>query len=56
MSGDRYGRDRVLPKHQTVEELRCWRCEKLLAEQVTTPYRFTCPRCSAKVEQEEPRS
>lgn len=26
---------------------RCWRCDRLLAEYVARPWRFTCPRCSA---------
>lgn len=30
-------------------EVRCSGCDKLLAEQATPPYRFTCPRCHAAV-------
>ncbi len=30
---------------KTRHNLRCQQCNKMLAEQVTAPYRFTCPRC-----------
>ena len=28
-------------------ELHCWRCGKLLAEAITSPYRVVCHRCRA---------
>lgn len=28
-------------------ELRCWRCNKLLANKVTPPYDIKCERCKA---------
>ncbi len=28
--------------------LRCWRCDKKLAERVTPPYEIECSRCHAK--------
>ena len=27
--------------------LRCWRCDRLLAEQVTRPWRIKCSKCKA---------
>ena len=32
---------------QSVEELRCHRCNRLLAELVTPPYRLRCRGCKA---------
>lgn len=29
------------------EKPRCWRCERLLAEMVTRPWRIVCSRCKA---------
>jgi exosome complex RNA-binding protein Csl4 len=29
------------------EKPRCWRCGKLLAEEVTRPWTITCVRCKA---------
>jgi phage FluMu protein Com len=26
---------------------KCWRCGKLLAEYVSRPWKFVCPRCKA---------
>lgn len=54
MMADPYGRGLPTAKparaevkvNRTVEELRCLRCKKLLAELVTAPWKFTCPRCS----------
>jgi phage FluMu protein Com len=37
---------------KTTERPRCWRCNKLLAELVTAPWRITCPRCKALSQQE----
>ena len=31
----------------TVEPLRCWNCQALLAEMVTAPYRLRCRRCKS---------
>jgi HK97 family phage portal protein len=31
--------------HAEATEVRCSGCNRLLAEQATPPYRFTCPRC-----------
>lgn len=28
-------------------ELRCWRCDKLLAKKIAIPYEIDCPRCKA---------
>lgn len=39
---DPYGRSVV-----SVERPRCWRCNKLLAELVSCPWKITCPRCKA---------
>ena len=44
---DPYGRGAV-----TIERPRCWRCNKLLAEMVSAPWRITCPRCKAANQQE----
>src|SRR3990167_717650 len=33
----------------TAGEVRCPGCSKLLAEQATPPYKFTCPRCKSPV-------
>jgi hypothetical protein len=30
------------------ENPRCWRCNKLLAELLTIPYRIVCTRCKAR--------
>lgn len=38
----------VRPAVETPEAVRCWRCDQVLAEEVTPPYRFTCRRCKAK--------
>lgn len=35
-------------------EVRCSGCSKLLAEQSTPPYRFTCPKCKATTEASVP--
>lgn len=32
---------------KTISGLRCWRCNKQLAEEITPPYTVTCPRCHA---------
>lgn len=32
---------------ETVKELRCWRCNRKLAEIVSAPYMLVCPRCHA---------
>lgn len=34
-------------------EVRCSGCHRLLAEQATSPYRFTCPRCKVVTKDEE---
>ena len=44
---DAYGKG-----EKTVERPRCWRCNKLLAELVTAPWRITCTRCKAGNQQE----
>lgn len=31
----------------TVKSPRCWRCKRLLAEMVTSPWRIRCNRCKA---------
>lgn len=31
----------------TIENLRCWRCDALLAEQVSTPFRIRCRKCKS---------
>jgi phage FluMu protein Com len=31
----------------TDENIRCWRCNKLLASMATQPWRLVCPRCKA---------
>lgn len=28
-------------------ELRCWRCDKLLAKVIAVPYEIDCARCKA---------
>ena len=33
---------------QTDASPRCWRCSKLLAEQVTRPWSIVCPRCKGR--------
>lgn len=35
------------PKPAVDQKPTCWRCGKLLAEYVTRPWQFTCPRCKA---------
>jgi phage FluMu protein Com len=43
MTPDVYGQAPV------VEELvRCWRCNRLLAELLTKPWAIVCPRCKAR--------
>ncbi len=32
-------------QERTDESVRCWRCNKLLAEYVTRPYQIKCTRC-----------
>jgi phage FluMu protein Com len=44
---DAYGRG-----GKSKERPRCWRCNKLLAELVTSPWRITCPRCKAANQEE----
>lgn len=34
-----------VPEAVSVRNLRCPSCSKLLAELVTRPFAFTCPRC-----------
>ncbi len=29
------------------EKLNCWRCGRLLAEEIVPPFKITCPRCHA---------
>ncbi len=29
----------------TIDELRCWRCNRKLAEMVSSPWRIKCSRC-----------
>lgn len=31
----------------TDENVKCWRCERLLAEVVSRPWRIKCGRCKA---------
>ena len=31
----------------TTLRLRCWRCDRLLAEVISEPYLITCGRCKA---------
>lgn len=38
----------VITQKAAIENLRCWRCDKLLAEMLTKPYIITCPRCKGK--------
>ena len=38
----------VQPATATVSDLRCWRCDRKLAEIVSAPWRICCPRCKAK--------
>lgn len=33
--------------------IKCWRCDRKLAEYAARPWRFTCPRCKA-LNQSEP--
>ena len=35
------------PKPRTVEKLRCWRCNQMLAWKITAPYKIQCKRCKA---------
>jgi phage FluMu protein Com len=35
------------PGHRSVRALRCWRCQRKLAELVTAPWLLVCPRCKA---------
>lgn len=49
--GDPYGRD-APPSSAgsggvTVNNLRCRQCNKLLAEQITAPWKVKCVRCGA---------
>jgi hypothetical protein len=37
----------VLPMDTDVQ-VRCWRCDRLLAERVGRPWDITCQRCKAK--------
>lgn len=39
---DPYGRGA-----RTEEKPRCWRCNRLLAELVTAPWKIICSRCKA---------
>lgn len=39
---DPYGRGAV-----TENDVRCWRCDKLLAEMVSRPWRIRCRACKA---------
>jgi phage FluMu protein Com len=39
----------VAAETQVDHKPKCWRCGKLLAEYVARPWRFTCPRCKAEV-------
>src|SRR5215204_4429309 len=49
-------RDRVaqIERPLSVQDIdvRCWRCRRLLAEQVTRPWCITCPRCKARNQSE----
>jgi phage FluMu protein Com len=38
----------------TVRELRCWRCNRKLAEMVSSPWLIKCPRCKAANQQALP--
>jgi hypothetical protein len=38
----------ALPGIMEANGLHCWRCDKLLAEQISAPYTITCSRCHAK--------
>ena len=42
MSGDPYGEGQLIDFKP-----RCWRCNKLLAEYATRPWRARCVRCKA---------
>ena len=42
----RYG-DRKFQRLVTDIYPRCWRCDKLLAEELTRPWRIECQRCNA---------
>jgi HK97 family phage portal protein len=42
----------LLEAGETTGEIRCQSCDKLLAEQATAPYRFTCRSCKAVTESE----
>lgn len=44
-----------LPPLLTAGEVRCANCDKLLAEQATPPYRFTCRSCKSVTEVEVSR-
>jgi hypothetical protein len=43
-------RPSLSPQVQAVQEtgVRCWRCERLLAEMVTRPWAIRCGRCKAR--------
>ncbi len=43
--GDAYGEGTAPLVRETLFHVRCEGCDKLLAEMVSTPYRFRCPRC-----------
>ena len=43
--GDAYGEGAAPLVRETLFHVRCDGCDKLLAEMVSTPYRFRCPRC-----------
>ena len=36
-----------LPAHKTIINPKCWRCERILAAKITTPYSLRCSRCKA---------
>jgi phage FluMu protein Com len=38
---------------RTDKQVRCWRCNKLLAESVTQPWLIKCTRCKATNQQGE---
>ena len=33
------------PSEQTIENLKCSKCHKLLAEQITKPFKIKCTMC-----------